>query len=369
MAARRRSSLFRGRCAKCSKPFDKGAEIYYDKSLPKGSRTWHADCGAPAPTPAPLPQPEAPQPPQALPAGVQYLKTRSASGDVLQYVKADSLRALHDYRATVRNDANREHWQSVTPEERPNGPRELRSGALAWFGASGPETRRILDSGDWPEGVQRMLDTIGKIQSTAQPMDSRRRRRWTDQGDTVDMARVWAGRSEVAWQRCARTTTRAPAPVTIALNLAQSFVTPAEQLFWRGAAALLLADALTEAGYNVEIEAWNTVSDIQDGRSKPTDFAVGVTVKDARAPLDLNALAVSCAFGGFFRVEIFQAACALPLAVDAGLGAPQKFRDVVTEATDPRRPIICEGITNAESARKWIADALAAIEQPQQEAA
>lgn len=354
------TSQWPGKCAACGKPYAEGLPIYYDRKATRGKKCYHVECmPGKAPTPQQAPLLHEPETPDTLPAGVHFHNSdRSASGAPLYYVKADSLAAMHAYRASVRDLANAAHHAEVTPESRPNG---TGNGAPRWWGVGhGTEARRILDSGEWPEGVARMLDTLGKIQSTAQPTDSRRRRRWADNGDHVEMSRVWAGRVDVAWSRCTRQSMRAPAPVTIAVNLSQACNEHAERLFWRGAAAMLLADALTDAGYNVEIECWYTGTNFAE--KGKADCAIGVTVKDARSPLDLNALAVTCAFGGYFRSEIFQAVCALPRAANGGLGTPHRFRDVVTTATDPRTPIICEGITDAESARRWIAEALAQIE-------
>jgi hypothetical protein len=173
------------------------------------------------------------------------------------------------------------------------------------------------------------------------------------------MSRVWAGRVDVAWQRCEREQRIGPQSVCILVKIGGIASVSAETLFWRGAAALRLADLLTEAGYNVELEAAHTSAHVSDSDG----FALQVPIKEATAPLDLNSLAVVVCLAGFFRYTVFRAMCACPGHVGGGFGSTVSYRKLVSTTDDSRATLLLDdGVSSADTARAWIEQQIANLE-------
>lgn len=309
----------------------------YDKSAPKGAHTWHTHCDAPSATKAPGALPW-------LPEGVQYSLTSVGA----HWFRCDSLRAGFELSNSI-NPGNKHTHESAG-----------HGSSGDWYGAgSFANALKIIEAGAWPEGVDRMQKALGDLGATLKPQSVRRVRRWSDNGDSVEMSRVWAGRVDVAWQRCHRAQRRGPQSVVIVVKIGGVSSVSAERLFWRGAAALKLADLLTEAGYNVELEAAHTSTHVSSGDG----FAVSVPIKEATAPLDLNSLAVVVSLAGFFRYTVFRQMCACPGSVSSGFGSTCRYRELVTKRDDDRTAILLdEEAHDKASARAWIEAQIATLE-------
>ena len=91
--------------------------------------------------------------------------------------------------------------------------------------------------------------------------------------------------------------------MTIVCNLSESCNVVAEALFWRGASALKLADALTTAGYNVSI--YGSITGGNCDASSTVDSGQFIEIKAADQPLDVSALAALTAMPGWFRTAGF----------------------------------------------------------------
>lgn len=121
-----------------------------------------------------------------------------------------------------------------------------------------------------------------------------RRGVWSEQGDEVDMQRVWAGDLDRAWRSTRRLPSRGPTKVRIVIDALASGSVDAEEMAMRGASAILLCDALTSAGYAVEMRsAWQ-------GR-RDTQYFLSVTVKSFSCPVDIGSLAATIGLPAFFR--------------------------------------------------------------------
>lgn len=249
--------------------------------------------------------------------------------------------------------ANRNTWADLELGQNP-GAAEGES----WFGlpqsrAAGVEAVRNAIEHGWPDGVRKMQEALADLGTTATPRSVRRTRRWTDSGDSVEMPRVWAGRVDVAWQRCHRAERTAQQTVTIAANITALKKVDARALFWRGAAVLKLSDLLTDAGYNVRIDA---VRHAREAFTNGQGITQRVTVKDHRAPLNLNSLAATVCLSGFFRVVLFQNQCHAGATVRKGMGKSDTYRSTSGEIDG------VEHCMSAEAARAWIERSLAQIE-------
>jgi hypothetical protein len=148
----------------------------------------------------------------------------------------------------------------------------------------------------WKHGV----DSIGKIreQLTIPKLPSvRRHARWSDQGDSVDMQQVYAGNLDRAWRRTKREQTGNVPRVTVATDSIASGADDPEDMMWRGAAAVALADALIAAGYVVECLSCFKATTM----SGTVKADLQVKTKLYQSPWSLSDAAASMALPGFFR--------------------------------------------------------------------
>jgi hypothetical protein len=218
------------------------------------------------------------------------------------------------------------------------------------------EVARIINEG-WNRGAEKLMKALSGLSDIqVKPVSIKRARRWAEQGDSVDMPRVYAGRLDAAWQQCYRAKRVSPAKITIVCDSIESGGNNAETMFWRGAAVVVLADKLQTAGYNVEvISSWT-------GRyAGLRRVACYVTVKQADQPLDVTTLSSAVACPAFFRCI----GHCWGNIVDGHLGGYSVDRWVPADgeimATHDRR-------WDATTARKWVEEQIAKLEE-QQEAA
>lgn len=365
-AARLISAVFPGKCYACGAAYAKGAPIYYAKSAPAGRKAWCSAHGPHAPRPldeqtaAPLFNDPKPAPvPSAdyLPVTLEG-KTRIAEFDSLsQYVAAAAVRAeSHNARSQAEYfeaSQHNEKWHGIATDEATG------EGQVAFMA-------RMLHDG-WPRGVSMLERLAADIAPPAPPVNLRRRRAHGDQGDSVDMGRVWSGDLSRAWSRTTRTTARAPRNYTIHINPSQPWFDDAQCMVWRSVAGLILADMLTTAGYSVEIRL--TVGTAHAVK-KPDKTALlhSAIVKPAGAPLDLQTLA-AVAHPLMVRAVDFSLRHRSigddKLAADVGYAA--RAQDIAPEwfARHAGAYVGEADVTNEDTARAWIAARLADLENPE----
>lgn len=156
-------------------------------------------------------------------------------------------------------------------------------------------TARLVREG-WRKGV----DLIGKVADKVTvplPRSVRRVQRWHREGDDVEMQRVWQGDLDRAWRATQRDLRTGPKRVRILVDAIASGYVDADDMRWRGVAALKLADVLVEAGYSVQVESVTNAEAYGTGKT----FKLRAIVKDYTAPLDLQTLAATTALPAFFR--------------------------------------------------------------------
>jgi hypothetical protein len=146
------------------------------------------------------------------------------------------------------------------------------------------------------EAVEKMrAHLVGAV--TAPVTQRRKVRRGQEWGEELDVDRYLA-RDPSPWDR--NTRERQPRrTVTIGCNLTVNAYVTAEQLLYRGAVALALADVLVSRGVNVGIVAFDCTAD-------PTNTVklalTRYTIKDPLMPLDLGAVAFSMCEIAWFRI-------------------------------------------------------------------
>lgn len=275
-------------------------------------------------------------------------------GNVLaQYF--DSIADLTDFSATACKDAPHFNQRTHNYLEHDAGHLQKNMTPLKWYGLhEGAEGVREKTAHGWTDGVQKMLAAMRDMDEPPQPKSAKRRRARGDFGDSVDMGAVWAGNLDKAWQRTERREIRASRNVTIYAALGASWKVPASKLFWRGAAALKLADILTEAGYNVQIIGTrHSVKSFEESEANACQhIAQFVTIKELTAPLDLNSLASSLCLGGFTRLYFMQAQCKAPFEVTGNLGYSRTHEGLELGTLDGIQGL--EGVLSKDLANDWV---------------
>jgi hypothetical protein len=156
----------------------------------------------------------------------------------------------------------------------------------------------------WPEGldlVQEMLFELRNVTGQARPRSRVRRSRWSaDDGDEIDVDRLRAGQD--CWRQMVREEHDAPQTLCLVFSLYTSARRKSEEVLWRGAVAIILADLLEACGYRVELWAVNyCTSGYRDGSSA----FQAVRLKASESPVDIASLVNGIA-GWFYRTVVFQ---------------------------------------------------------------
>jgi hypothetical protein len=249
-------------------------------------------------------------------------------------------------------EINKQVWQN-TEEKNASNP-------SAWYGIPQHQEKvRELISLGWTDGAQKLEKRRDNVQgeNLPEPVSMKRRRKWSDSGDVLDITRTYAGSME-AWQKCERMPTNTRRYVEILCNLSINSEIRAETIFYRGAAALILADMMTNAGYAVKIAATVAVGNMFTQHRK---IALDImTVKDYSAPLDIQSLASVLCLAGFFRLAWFQLATTHIDAIDSSLGSARRIEDVID--LEPHQVANIDSVNDQETARQWIQDSIAKIQ-------
>jgi hypothetical protein len=100
-------------------------------------------------------------------------------------------------------------------------------------------------------------------------------------------------------------------------------------MFWRGAVANVLADAIAQSGRAVRIVGYWCVGNLACGKKTGFDnkHVFATVVKDFQEPLDMIRLFSITALSGYFRIYGFKAMCSVPQKVNGGLGQTKPYED------------------------------------------
>jgi hypothetical protein len=234
--------------------------------------------------------------------------------------------------------------------------------AETWYALpfkSGDRIRNLMDTG-WSEGATKIESAIASVEMPLS-RNVRRRARWTDQGDELNMDRVRSGQLDIAWRGMHRTRTFAPTRVVIGVDACANCFTGAQEMFWRGAAALALASSLTDSGYDVQIVS-GMVWTADSNRS-----CIRAVTKSYGGGFDLATLAASTACPAFFRCFSFCYAWNhMPKNFVAGesIGHAKPLEPIDIEDIDPQAFTVIAPATicNAGDCASWAANQLRRIE-------
>lgn len=215
-----------------------------------------------------------------------------------------------------------------------------------WFGMSTADDVRAAIAQGWPDGVKRTFEALQALE-LRRATSIRRKRTRGAMGDELDMQRVYRGDLANAWALTAKRAVTGSSVVRVYVDVGARSVVRPGQLFWRGAAALVVIDALQAAGYAVEVIAGMTgkYENTTEHTMKHT-----VTVKESGAPLDLNALAACLCLIGFHRVFGFAGRLSESGETEVGSSFPWEMPDAISGLTL---------VYSKEQAQAWIDATLA----------
>jgi hypothetical protein len=220
------------------------------------------------------------------------------------------------------SEANLDKVRSFTPtDERITSNRKF-------YGRTTKTKRKALDLFDkgWAKGAERCESLAAELHP---PMARgvRRRATWQDQGCEVDITRVWSGQLDQAWRGRSRAVTQAPRILAVDVEIGGNKDTNEEQLFYSGAAAVVLTDVLERAGYRVELRA--VMAHGANAGYGENLALTRILIKEAHQPADLALIAAVCCHPGTFRTLGFAALSANLSDLGWGFGTISSARDLI----------------------------------------
>lgn len=238
--------------------------------------------------------------------------------------------------------------------------------------AEGPElvlpgTLRSYDrflaacSRPWEKGIELVRRMVADLKKRKLPEPECIRRRPVfrpDRGDEVDNDRLRSGMD--FWRSTHRPTVRGPRVVTVMADASTSAAVPADQILWRGAAALALTDVLEKAGYRVDLWVYKNCKQLYLNGS---NGFLAVRLKGPDKPFNLAALAAG-ASGWFYRYAFFAMAwLAAGVVPEPCMGIPRHALDEwQMRLVTPDTPIVVHDVWNYHAALdrvgKWVTEVI-----------
>lgn len=176
-----------------------------------------------------------------------------------------------------------------------------------WLGVWGVDKAiSLLTSEGWEEGVRKGMSAFAGIDPIKLPSVRRKMRRGPV-GQRLDIHRVYAGHIDEAWDVMKRegdfSSSLKKTSSTILVDVGANCDVTAEQMYWRGALANTMADALSQSGRPVRIVAYSGTSGlVHNADGKAERLIVACVVKDFTDPLELNNLYAQTALAASFRL-------------------------------------------------------------------
>lgn len=199
----------------------------------------------------------------------------------------------------------------------------------SWFGTSTmAEAEKILNIG-WPDGVKQMKETIGQIKVGGEVKCVRKRMKYATSGEEVDYEKMMEGNPLCykVWQYDEGYTTPTDKHIRIAIDMVASGWTRPDQMFWKGAAAAALADALEQSGRSVEIVGYFFSQGFSMSRPHDRIF-VNVVLKKEGEPLDLSRIVGLTGHAASLRILGFKAIASDPDRICSSFGSVVRYEDV-----------------------------------------
>lgn len=244
----------------------------------------------------------------------------------MQVVRFSGLEELVDaaYAGKFVNSSNRKKWEEL--QGRSPGRRE------DWSAGYDPaRIKRELTMP--PANSANVREIAAKIEFHNETQRKRRKLAYRrEDGEELD-ADAWLRRDPNGWQRMEKTAT-VKSVLRIAINSAVRCDKRADDLFYRGAAAVALCDALENAGHSVEIVLFDGMRGLYETSTTDKQL-MEIKIKESHAPLDVDTVALAVGEIGFYRRAIIPATLTCGTGkVRGNLGFPEALPDNVAQTFD-----------------------------------
>lgn len=242
-----------------------------------------------------------------------------------------------------------------------------------WYGGlrNWQEAEAVMSDG-WPEGVAKAQPLIEEVEELI-PMPKGRKRKlaWRDQGDELDKARLYSGQIDTMWRATPRQVGPAPRTISIEVAVGGNSHQSAEKLFWCGVGAVVLADALEQAGYRVELWGSHYTKALSSAPNGQWGILNRCRLKEAMEPLRVDTIAALTAHAGIFRSFGFYAMMAVPQALGSNHGSSRSIKNPIQYASELgvafKPDVLVSNVYSKEDAVKMIKEALERLTQDQDE--
>lgn len=261
----------------------------------------------------------------------------------------DGARELHDLKTPRNFDLYKRYRGDLA-----------RPGQAAWLGGDLATVDRLVEQG-WPEGVELIRKNLGELKVPQLP-SMRREKTRADFGDEVDMQRVWSGDLGRAWATTKRRIdpkrNKPAQTVTLFVRIGGDAHCQPEHLFWQGAAAVAVAEAMRKSGRACRVRAFEFAHSY--GRQFVKGLVDLTLVEPGQQP-NLEMLAVVMCHAGYFRTEIFKANANIPTPGMINFGTTDSNTPEILKAEAGDRAFFIENIYDKASCQRFIENVLKAV--------
>lgn len=205
---------------------------------------------------------------------------------------------------------------------------EYGRGGTRWLGCDdGVEGVFNRISHGWPELREQLTQMLQGMEldlpvfPTHTTMRKRKMTR-SDQGDSLDMTRVWNGQLESAWLRPKHVERVVPNTkrITLAFDITANGSVNNGMAMWRAALCMLLVDSLARAGRIMEVYILDSTSHMFKDYAAPRHLWTSWCVKKSNDPIVMDRLCAMVSVG-FMRTAGFLAMACGPWTPSVGFGS------------------------------------------------
>ena len=216
----------------------------------------------------------------------------------------------------------------------------------------------------WPEGMAVLERMEADLADAALPKPvSRRRKTRFNEDDGDEWITTGCGAARRFGGNLVGRTPSGPATVTIVVDSCAACHVDAEDILWRGAAAVTLAKLLEAAGYRVELWVTARTDNVvkRPGKKHLSDLMLSVCLKRPSDVLDTSTL-ISAVSGWAFRTLFFRGFCCGQGKVESNLGYPHAPSDEdAKHVTSDQKRIVIKGTFSYDAAVRLIRETITSI--------
>lgn len=188
----------------------------------------------------------------------------------------------------------------------------------------------------WQRGADRALLMGERLADRMpDPMTRKRQRKYSNEGEEFCWDRYYARWDpESSWETRYRDIRQGTgALLTIAMQWGGNGGLSAKQMYWTGAAAVALTDALEQAGYSLQVLL---IDHVTWKRPKKRKQLTVVRAKEPGEPVEISSLAALCAHSGIYRSLGLAVTHLVPWDCTSGFGVAAGLTDALPLLIDQR---------------------------------